>query len=136
MTAWIYRFPNIQNSAAKNVHLFLFVPNDKDLSLLSNDLIFFSLMLDSVFVTLRFITVKWGVFIAPDLVNFSSLTPHCLNDVSMCFFFFCFVSFWYFTSLLSRLVFFVLLILLLVVYILNHCFFTILVVVSFFSCFF
>lgn len=45
-----------------------------------------------------------GGFIAPDLVNFSSL--HCVNDVSMCVFF-CFVSFWYFTSLLSRLVFFV-----------------------------
>lgn len=43
----------------------------------------------------------------------------------------CFVSFWYFTSLLSRLVFFCFPSLLLVVYILNHCliFFFILVVV-------
>lgn len=132
MTAWIYRFPNIQNSAAKNVHLFLFVPNDKDLSLLSNDLIFlFNVRFCFCYVTFHY--SQMGGFIAPDLVNFSSYTS--LFEWCQHVFFFSFVSFWYFTSLLSRLVFFVLLILLLVVYILNHCFFTILVVVSFFSCF-
>lgn len=66
-----------------------------------------------------------------DLVNFFT---SLFLMMSACFALF---SFWYFTSLLSRLVFFVFVFfcLLLVVYILNHCFFTILVVVSF-SCFY
>lgn len=76
------------------------------------------------------ITVKssWSAALTI-IVSQADLSTHCVLMMSVCF-----VSFWYFTSLLSRLVFFVFFPpLLLVVYILNHCFFTILVVVTFFS---
>lgn len=55
-------------------------------------------MLDFVFVTLRFITVKWGV-LSRLIWSISPLTLHCLNDVSMCFFFFCFILVFYFSTI-------------------------------------